>query len=104
MLRSKKQIHSTAAASQPPLRMTIVLDTELFCLELFRHGGLRRDDRSRSTCLRSCWALPRCGSILGGALRLQLRGMEDTVMPKGADSQSLGVVLDGVRWRLVALI
>ena len=38
------------------------------------------------------------GRILGGALGLELLGVEDAIASVAAFGQSVGVVLEGVRW------
>ena len=44
-----------------------------------------------------------CGSVLGGAFGLKLRGVEDAVVAVGSDGERLSVVLEGVGWGLGAL-
>ena len=45
-----------------------------------------------------------CGGVLGGALGLELHGVEDAVAAVGADGKGLGVVLEGVGRGLGALV
>ena len=45
-----------------------------------------------------------CGGVLGGALSLELGGVEDTVVAVGAYREGLGVVLEGIGRGFGALI
>ena len=45
-----------------------------------------------------------CGGVLGCALGLKLGGVEDAIVAVGAYGEGLGVVLEGVGWRLGTLV
>ncbi len=66
----------------------------------------RRDSRSHRQLPLSALPdfAPLSRSILRSALRLQLRRMENAIASKGANGQSLRIVLERIRRRLVALI